>query len=313
MRIKAALPEHATKLFYRFSYVPATILVLAIIVYLHLETDQEITESTALSSGPLSLPNNPSTENLDEESSTQFVATVKEEVFTRPVQSPATPNFFEILKKKNCLPNGYECLNCLGGDRNRKRANCKKCQEVCGCFCTSLCHDKVEPKFVSKKLTVTLPSQSKDSNRLIPRIVHQTWFESMDRNKYPKMTRLMQSFRFSGWEHRFYTDAESATFLSTHFPPEVREAYDTLIPGAFKADLFRYCVLLIHGGLYADVDILLTSNLDVTVGPDVGFMAPFDEVSLRLCRFRYECYILFASDSYSHIFGILRRRTYVAR
>jgi len=53
-----------------------------------------------------------------------------------------------------------------------------------------------------------------------------------------------------------------------------------LIPGAYKADLFRYCVLLIHGGVYADVDVLLESNLDVAIQPDVGFMVPFDGVSI---------------------------------
>jgi mannosyltransferase OCH1-like enzyme len=104
--------------------------------------------------------------------------------------------------------------------------------------------------------------------------------------KYPKKSRLVQSFRLSGWEHRFYTDDESGSFRSTHFPPEVREAYDTLLPGAFKADFFRYCVLLINGGLYADVDILLESNLDISVQPDVGLMTPSDEVSLRLSLFR---------------------------
>ena len=97
-------------------------------------------------------------------------------------------------------------------------------------------------------------------------------------------------------------------------PAEIREAYDALRPGAFKADLFRYCVLLIHGGVYAgmcfvviasggacvfcrlcgltwppplDVDILLESSLDLSVPPDVGFMVPTDEpgipVNKRMC------------------------------
>jgi mannosyltransferase OCH1-like enzyme len=92
------------------------------------------------------------------------------------------------------------------------------------------------------------------------------------------MSRLIESFKQSGWEYKFYTDDEARNFLSTHFPPEVRQAYDALRPGAFKADLFRYCVLLIHGGVYADMDIMLETNLDLAVGPDVGFMVPQDEV-----------------------------------
>jgi hypothetical protein len=233
-------------------------------------TTERTSKTEALSRSTPSSPYNPSAGNFEEENM-QYVATVKEEVFTRPDPSPATPNFFEILKQKDCLPVGGACLKCL------TTADCRVCRKACGCFCNSLCREKIESKFVSKQLTVTLPSQTRDSNRLIPRIVHQTWYKEIDPKKYPKKNRLVQSFRSSGWEHRFYTDDESGSFLSTHFPPEVREAYDILLPGAYKADLFRYCALLIHGGLYADVDILLESNLDISVGPDIGFIAPFDK------------------------------------
>lgn len=83
----------------------------------------------------------------------------------------------------------------------------------------------------------------------------------------------------------FYTDKDIENFLSTHFPPEVRQAYDALLPGSFKADLFRYCVLLIYGGVYADIDILLETNLNF-IEPDIGFMVPEDEVR----RFKQEVY-----------------------
>lgn len=82
-----------------------------------------------------------------------------------------------------------------------------------------------------------------------------------------------------GWEYRFYNDDEAAEFISTHFPPEVRQAYDDLLPGAFKADLFRYCALFVYGGVYADVDVMLTSKLEVAIDDDVGFMIPQDSVS----------------------------------
>lgn len=79
-----------------------------------------------------------------------------------------------------------------------------------------------------------------------------------------------------GWEHKFFSDEASGEFLETHFPPEVKEAYDALTAGAFKADLFRYCVLFIYGGVYADVDVILQSKLDVAIDDDVGFMTPVD-------------------------------------
>mmetsp|Transcript_13751 Transcript_13751/g.18845 ORF Transcript_13751/g.18845 Transcript_13751/m.18845 type:complete len:94 (-) Transcript_13751:532-813(-) len=93
------------------------------------------------------------------------------------------------------------------------------------------------------------------------------------------MSRLIESWRQSGWEYRFYDDEAASTFIATHFPHEVLEAYNAIKPGAFKADLFRYCTLLINGGIYADMDILLEANLDAAVSGDVGFMSPVDEVS----------------------------------
>jgi len=92
----------------------------------------------------------------------------------------------------------------------------------------------------------------------------------------PNFSRLTESWKQTNWEYRFYDDAQAAAFITTHFPEEVREAYDTLLPGAFKADLFRYCVLFITGGVYADVDVLLESKLDLAIDNDVGFIAPLD-------------------------------------
>lgn len=93
------------------------------------------------------------------------------------------------------------------------------------------------------------------------------------------MSRMVESWKNSGWEYRFYDDNAITKFLSTYFPPEIIQAFDAVIPGAFKADIFRYCVLLIHGGVYADVDVLLESNLDAVIADDIGFMLPHDQVS----------------------------------
>jgi hypothetical protein len=45
------------------------------------------------------------------------------------------------------------------------------------------------------------------------------------------MSRLIESWKKSGWEYYFYDDDTAVEFLSTHFPPEVREAYESIIPG----------------------------------------------------------------------------------
>ena len=54
------------------------------------------------------------------------------------------------------------------------------------------------------------------------------------------MSRLIESWKSSGWDYKFYDDSTAEEFLKIHFPVEVLEAYHTLLPGAFKADLFRW-------------------------------------------------------------------------
>ena len=53
--------------------------------------------------------------------------------------------------------------------------------------------------------------------------------------------------------YHLYNDNMCRKFIKRHFPMNVMHAFDKLIPGAYKADLWRYCVLYIHGGIYLDI------------------------------------------------------------
>lgn len=60
--------------------------------------------------------------------------------------------------------------------------------------------------------------------------------------------------KFAPEYHRvILDDQEGLAFLRTHFSPNVTERFLRLRLGAHKADLLRYCLLYIHGGLYADI------------------------------------------------------------
>ncbi len=56
-------------------------------------------------------------------------------------------------------------------------------------------------------------------------------------------------------EYQYFNDTQCAAFLSTHFGDAVVQAFHTLRPGAFKADLFRYAYLYVRGGVYVDLDM----------------------------------------------------------
>ena len=53
--------------------------------------------------------------------------------------------------------------------------------------------------------------------------------------------------------HHLFDDNECREFIEKHFSPQILDAYDRLIPGAYKADLWRCCVLYVHGGIYLDI------------------------------------------------------------
>ena len=59
--------------------------------------------------------------------------------------------------------------------------------------------------------------------------------------------------------HYLFNDADCRAFIMNEYPPDVLTAYDKLIPTAFKADLWRYCVLYKYGGVYLDVKLTADS------------------------------------------------------
>ena len=113
----------------------------------------------------------------------------------------------------------------------------------------------------------------------IPKIIHQTWFEEINFDRYPQLARLQNSWKNTGWEYRLYTDETAKSYIVENFPGIFAEAFDTLLPGAYKADFFRYLVLMKEGGVYADVDVLLETNLDHFIRPGLTFFVPRDVVA----------------------------------
>lgn len=54
------------------------------------------------------------------------------------------------------------------------------------------------------------------------------------------------------FKYYFFGNTNCRKFLKNNFDSKVLNAYDTLLPGAYKADLFRLCALYILGGIYLD-------------------------------------------------------------
>jgi hypothetical protein len=55
------------------------------------------------------------------------------------------------------------------------------------------------------------------------------------------------------FEHHIYSNDDCVEFIKSNFDEKVLDAYNRLIPLAYKADLWRYCILYIYGGIYLDI------------------------------------------------------------
>ena len=64
-----------------------------------------------------------------------------------------------------------------------------------------------------------------------------------------------------GYKVFYFNDYDCETFLRD-YSPRALNAYKKLIPGAFKADLFRYCILDSFGGCYSDIGHTMNATFD---------------------------------------------------
>lgn len=98
----------------------------------------------------------------------------------------------------------------------------------------------------------SLRSQKEGFASSVPKVIYQTWSQKA---LPPKMAECVERLKQANpeFEHHLYDDAECRTFIKNEFDSDVLSAYDQLVPGAFKADLWRYCVLYKRGGIYVDI------------------------------------------------------------
>jgi hypothetical protein len=90
-------------------------------------------------------------------------------------------------------------------------------------------------------------------------------YRSTNMNKTIYMTyhSKLPSFVTSRWLHLnpdyridFSMDADCISFLQTTFGRNIAELFKYIPRGMYKADLWRLCKLYIHGGVYADIDLV---------------------------------------------------------
>jgi mannosyltransferase OCH1-like enzyme len=91
-----------------------------------------------------------------------------------------------------------------------------------------------------------------ETTSIIPNNLFQTW-HSLDLPYYMKKNSELLKENNPEFNYYVYDDKMCRDFIMDYFDEDTLFAYDSLIPGAFKADLWRYCILYVYGGIYLDI------------------------------------------------------------
>ena len=89
---------------------------------------------------------------------------------------------------------------------------------------------------------------------IIPLKIFQTWYTKDLPQAMKERVENLKTMH-PRFEHFLFDDNDCRQFIQDHFNTDILNAYDRLIPGAYKADLWRCCVLYIHGGIYMDIKL----------------------------------------------------------
>ena len=104
---------------------------------------------------------------------------------------------------------------------------------------------------IKRQIKIPFPMKSQYFN-VVPLNIFQTWhtknLPTLMKNNVEYIKNLNPAFTY-----RLFDDQDCYNFIKNNYPVDVLEAFNKLIPGAYKADLWRYCVLYKLGGIYLDI------------------------------------------------------------
>ena len=109
----------------------------------------------------------------------------------------------------------------------------------------------------------------------------------------------------SDYEYYFFDDSDWLNFIKEHYTDPVVNKYNSL-SGPHKADLLRYCILYIYGGVYADIKTIFIKNIN-TIFDHTTFSKKHKFYSVVCDSHSPDCIYqgIIATSQYNPIFLIL--------
>ena len=98
---------------------------------------------------------------------------------------------------------------------------------------------------IPKKIFQTHKSQDYVNNNQVLKDCQKTWKSNIE------------------YEYYFYSDSDIDKFIKNNFNKDVYKAFTLCPVPVMKADLWRYCVIYLYGGIYSDIDTELITNINI--------------------------------------------------
>ena len=167
-----------------------------------------------------------------------------------------TSNFEDYLKVIN---NGYPYRKNLGGFIHKNYLN----QILYG-----------EKSILNDNVTIMpdgIRHIIKKNNTKIPKIIHQSF-----------KIRLLPEYLSAAvhtwinlnpdYEYRYYDNGDRRKLIVDHFDNKVVKAYDMLINDEYRCDFWRFCVIYVYGGIYADIKTEAIFPLKNIIDSDIDYL-----------------------------------------
>lgn len=112
---------------------------------------------------------------------------------------------------------------------------------------------------------------AKKRKHKIPAILLQSFNHSVLHEDY--YTVISHTLRLNPhYEYRFHDMLSAQKLLRDNFEPRVLQAYDDLLPGAYRCDLWRLCALYVYGGVYMDLKLSPYVSFDEMIEKDTDIL-----------------------------------------
>jgi mannosyltransferase OCH1-like enzyme len=140
--------------------------------------------------------------------------------------------------------------------RQKKIRRTRKFNGVGGNPSTSI--PLIEVLHFTERVNKAAPTEIKG----VPLNIYQSWSTMF---LPPKMKECVDKLKATNPEfnHYLYSDEKCLAFIKNNFDQEVVDAFNKLKPGAYKSDLWRYCILYKLGGVYIDIKFCTSDTVSL--------------------------------------------------